>query len=101
MVKHKYLLVLSVFSCLNVNAADVEFMKIKETGIELETAIQICKTVAVVKFNDSIAEYQLHNPIKAGEFHIAWQDKAKRYATLKRNSTFSTCLLDKGYVVKQ
>ena len=87
--------------CFQAQAADVEFIKVQETGVSLQTALQICKTIAVVKFNDSIAEYQLNNPKKRGEIHIAWQDKARRYATLKRNSALSTCLLEKGYVIKQ
>ena len=100
-MKFRLLLVLWVLALVRANAAEVEFMKVQETGVELETAIQICKTVAIVKFNDSVAEFQMNNPIKRGEIYIAWQGKAKRYATLKRNSTFSTCLLEKGYVVKQ
>lgn len=100
-MKSKLIFAAIILFCLQAKAANVEFIKVQETGVPLQTALQICKTIAIVKFNDSIAEYQLNNPKKRGEIHIAWQDKAKRYATLKRNSALSSCLLEKGYVIKQ
>jgi hypothetical protein len=82
-------------------ASQVQFLKIKDTAPPLDTALQICKTVADIAFDETYGEFMRSYDRKPGELTMAIQDKAVRYARMKRNTGLVSCLLEQGYVVKQ
>ena len=79
----------------------VEFLKIKENALPIETVLQICKTVADITFEETYSEYMKNRKRKPGEFTMAIQSDARIYSSSKRNTSLASCLLEQGYVVKQ